>query len=75
MADRYRRAGRRVVHVVGVVSDVDEGFFQAEALNGTSDVRGLTLGVRLDHGDTMGRYGAVAVSGEQLTGEVHEHDH
>jgi len=62
----------------GVVSDIGDGLFQAEALYGTNDVRGLTAGVRLDYGGAMGRmgrYGAVAVPDEQLTGEMHGHEH
>ncbi len=62
----------------GGVSDIGDGLFQAEALYGTNDVRGLTAGVRLDYGGAMGRmgrYGAVAVPDEQLTGEVHGHEH
>ena len=67
----------------GVVSDIGTGLFQAGALYGTNDVRGLTVGVRLDYGGTMGRmgrYGAVAVPDETLadrhaTGEGNGHTH
>ena len=62
----------------GVVSDIGGGLFEAEALYGSNDVRGLTVGMRLDYGGTMGRmgrYGAVAVPDEQLTGEMHGHEH
>ncbi len=62
----------------GVVSDIGGGVFQAEALYGTNDVRGLTVGMRLDYGGAMGRmgrYGAVAVPDEQLTGDMHGHEH
>ena len=53
----------------GVVSDIGDGLFQAGVLYGTNDVRGLTVGVRLDYGGTMGRmgrYGAVAVPDETV---------
>ena len=62
----------------GVVSDIGGGLFEAEALYGSNDVRGLTVGMRLDYGGTMGRmgrYGAVAVPDEQLTGDMHGHEH
>jgi hypothetical protein len=62
----------------GQVSDVGTGLFQAAALYGTDDVRGLTVGMRLDFGGAMGRmgrYGAVAVPDEQVMREMNEHAH
>ena len=62
----------------GQVSDVGAGLFEAAALYGTNDVRGLTLGMRLDFGGAMGRmgrYGAVAVPDEQVMGERNGHNH
>lgn len=63
----------------GQVSDVDAGLSEAAALYGTSkNVRGLTLGMRLDFGGAMGRmgrYGAVAVPDEHAMAEVNGHPH
>ena len=60
----------------GQVSDVGTGLFQAAALYGTNDMRGLTVGMRLDFGGAMGRmgrYGAVAVPDEQVMGTTSGH--
>ena len=62
----------------GKVSDIGAGLFEAAALYGTDDVRGFTLGVRLDFGGAMGRmgrYGAVAVPDEQLGAAPNGHIH
>jgi hypothetical protein len=63
---------------VGQVSDIGAGLFQAAALYGTNDVRGLTVGMRLDFGGAMGRmgrYGAVAVPDEQVMDAIDGHTH
>jgi len=63
---------------LGQVGDVGAGLFRAEALYGTTSVRGLTIGTRLDLGGMMGRmgrYGVVAVPEEQVMGEMHGHTH
>lgn len=62
----------------GQVSDIGDGLFQAAALYGTNDMRGVTVGMRLDFGGAMGRmgrYGAVAVPDEQVMGKTNGHTH
>lgn len=62
----------------GQVSDVGGGLFDAAALYGTNDMRGLTAGMRIDFGGSMGRmgrYGAVAVPDEQVMGHRSVHVH
>jgi hypothetical protein len=62
----------------GQVSDLGGGLFEAAALYGTNDVRGLTVGMRVDFGGSMGRmgrYGAVAVPDEQVLGNRGVHAH
>ena len=59
----------------GQVNNVGGGLFDAAALYGTNDMRGLTVGMRSDFGGRMGRYGAVAVPDEQVMGHRSVHVH
>ena len=63
---------------LGRVADVGGGLFEAAALYGTNDVRGVTVGMRIDFGGAMGRmgrYGAVAVPDEIVMGSRSAHVH